>query len=67
MNILFGFKMSGFICGSECIDEPDSKHPGLWNKKQGVLCRTGDWGKGKQFFKDVLLQVFSFAIVKLTW
>ena len=42
MNILFGFKMSGFICGSECIDEPDSKHPGLWNKKQGVLCRTAD-------------------------
>ena len=52
MDTLFDFKKSCFICGVECIVEPDPKHPSRWNKKQGVLCR-----KGKQSFKDVPLQI----------
>ena len=57
MDISFDFKKSYFICGSKCIVEPDPKHPSCWNKEQGVLSKTADRGKGKQSFKDVLLQV----------
>ena len=62
MDTLFSFKKSCFLCGSEFIAELDSKHPSSWNKKQGVLCRTADRGKGKQSFKDVPLQVI-FVVV----
>ena len=62
MDTLFGFKKSCFICGSEFIAEPDLKQPSRWNKKQGVLCRTADRGKGKQPFKDVPLQVIFFVV-----
>ena len=55
MDISFDFKKSCFMCGSERIVEPDPKHPSRWNKKKGVLCRAADKGKGKQFFRDVLL------------
>ena len=62
MDTLFGFKKSCFLRGSKFIAEPDSKHPSRWNKKQGLLCRTADRGKGKQSFKDVPLQVI-FVVV----
>ena len=57
MDTLFDFKKSCFICGVECIVEPDPKNPTRWNKKQGVLCRIADKGKGKQSFEDVPLQI----------
>ena len=44
------------------IAEPNPKHPSRWNKKQGVLCRTADRGKGKQSLKDIPLQVI-FVVV----
>ena len=63
MDISFDFKKSCFMCGSERIVEPDPKHPSRWNKKEGVLCRAADKGKGKQFFKNVLLQVIFLLFI----
>ena len=63
MDISFDFKKSCFICRSKCIVERDPKHPSRWNKKLGALCRTADRGKGKQSFKDVLLQVIFLLFI----
>ena len=52
----FNFKESCLFCGLACSVDRDEKHPNRWGKNPGVLCQTGDRGKGKGF-KEVLLDV----------